>query len=413
LIVLPTSLIFNWKNEAARFAPALSVLSLHGPERKSRFDQIKQHDVVLTTYPLLWRDAEELTQHAYHLLILDEAQTVKNSQSQSAEAVRKINSRHRLCLTGTPLENHLGELWSLFDFLLPGFLGDSKRFTKHWRTPIEKLGDTRRRDLLARRIRPFILRRKKEDVAQELPPKTIIIRTVELEGSQRDLYETVRAAMDSKVREEIASKGFNRSQIVILDALLKLRQVCCDPRLVQANAARKVKERAKLDLLMAMVPELVDEGRRILIFSQFTSMLSLIETELKKLALPYALLTGETTDRETQICRFQDGEVPIFLISLKAGGVGLNLTAADTVIHYDPWWNPAVENQATDRAHRLGQDKPVFVYKLIVGGSIEEKILALQERKAALAAGILSDDRGVEVKFGSDDLAALFEPLPV
>jgi len=412
LIILPTSLIFNWKNEAARFAPSLKVLSLHGPERKSRFAEIPAHDVILTTYPLLWRDADELMVHSYHLLILDEAQTVKNAQSRSAEAVRKVDARHRLCLTGTPLENHLGELWSQFDFLLPGFLGTSKQFTRHWRTPIEKQGDIQRRKLLARRIRPFILRRKKEDVAQELPPKTIIIRSVELEGSQRDLYETVRAAMDAKVRDEIASKGFARSQIVILDALLKLRQVCCDPRLVKANAAKKVKERAKLDLLMSMLPELVDEGRRILVFSQFTSMLSLIEHELDKLEISYVTLTGDTVERETPIRSFQEGDVPIFLISLKAGGVGLNLTAADTVIHYDPWWNPAVENQATDRAHRLGQDKPVFVYKLIVGGSIEEKILALQERKAELAAGILSDDHGVEVKFGTDDLAALFEPLP-
>ena len=413
LIILPTSLIFNWKNEAARFAPSLKVLSLHGPERKSRFEEIPAHDVVLTTYPLLWRDADELMLHSYHLLILDEAQTVKNAQSRSAEAVRKVDARHRLCLTGTPLENHLGELWSQFDFLLPGFLGTSKQFTKHWRTPIEKLGDRQRSKLLARRIRPFILRRKKEDVAQELPPKTIIVRSVELEGSQRDLYETVRAAMDSKVRDEIANRGFARSQIVILDALLKLRQVCCDPRLVKAVSASKVKERAKLDLLMGMLPELVDEGRKILLFSQFTSMLALIEHELDKLGLPYVILTGDTTDREAPVRRFQDGEIPIFLISLKAGGVGLNLTAADTVIHYDPWWNPAVENQATDRAHRLGQDKPVFVYKLIVAGSIEEKILALQERKAELAAGILSEDRGVEVKFGNDDLAALFEPLPV
>lgn len=412
LIVLPTSLIFNWKSEAARFAPALKVLSLHGPERKSRFAEIAEHDVVLTTYPLLWRDADVLMQHSYHLLILDEAQTVKNAQSQSAEAVRKIDARHRLCLTGTPLENHLGELWSQFDFLLPGFLGTSKQFTKHWRTPIEKIGDDQRRSLLARRIRPFILRRKKEDVAQELPPKTIIVRSVELEGSQRDLYETVRAAMDAKVRDEIANRGFARSQIVILDALLKLRQVCCDPRLVKANAAKKVKERAKLDLLMAMLPELVDEGRKILVFSQFTSMLALIENELNQIGIPYALLTGSTEDREAPIRRFQEGDVPVFLISLKAGGVGLNLTAADTVIHYDPWWNPAVENQATDRAHRLGQDKPVFVYKLIVGGSIEEKILALQERKAELAAGILSDDHRVDIKFGTDDLAALFEPLP-
>ncbi len=412
LIILPTSLIFNWKNEAARFAPSLRVLSLHGPERKSRFGEISQHDVVLTTYPLLWRDADELMQHSYHLLILDEAQTVKNAQSRSAEAVRQIDARHRLCLTGTPLENHLGELWSQFDFLLPGFLGGSKQFTRHWRTPIEKLGDTERRMLLARRIRPFILRRKKEDVAQELPPKTIIVRSVELEGSQRDLYETVRAAMDAKVRDEIAQKGFARSQIVILDALLKLRQVCCDPRLVKSASARKVSERAKLDLLMAMLPELVDEGRRILVFSQFTSMLALIERELDAAGLAYVTLTGDTTDRETPIRRFQEGEVPVFLISLKAGGVGLNLTTADTVIHYDPWWNPAVENQATDRAHRLGQDKPVFVYKLIVSGSIEEKILALQERKAELAAGILSEDQGVDVKFGNDDLAALFEPLP-
>ncbi len=412
LIVLPTSLIFNWKHEAARFAPDLSVLSLHGPERKQRFAEIAEHDVVLTTYPLLWRDADELMRHSYHLLILDEAQTVKNAQSRGAEAVRKIDTRHRLCLTGTPLENHLGELWSQFDFLLPGFLGGGRQFARHWRTPIEKQNDNRRRDLLARRIRPFILRRKKEDVAQELPPKTIIVRNVELEGGQRDLYETVRAAMDAKVRDEIASKGFSRSQIVILDALLKLRQVCCDPRLVKANTARKVRERAKLDLLMAMLPELVDEGRRILVFSQFTSMLALIEHELVASGLDYALLTGDTGDREKPISRFQAGEVPIFLISLKAGGVGLNLTAADTVIHYDPWWNPAVENQATDRAHRLGQDKPVFVYKLIVSGSIEEKILALQERKAELAAGILSEDRGVELKFGTDDLAALFEPLP-
>ncbi len=412
LIILPTSLIFNWKNEAARFAPALKVLSLHGPARKTLFAGIPEHDVVLTTYPLLWRDADELMQHSFHLLILDEAQTVKNAQSQSAEAVRKIDARHRLCLTGTPLENHLGELWSQFDFLLPGFLGASKAFTRHWRTPIEKQGDTERRDLLARRIRPFILRRKKEDVARELPPKTVIVRSVELEGSQRDLYETVRAAMDAKVRDEIAQKGFARSQIVILDALLKLRQVCCDPRLVKANAAKKVKERAKLDLLMAMLPELVDEGRKILVFSQFTSMLALIEDELNAAGIGYSLLTGDTTDREAAIHRFQEGDAPVFLISLKAGGVGLNLTAADTVIHYDPWWNPAVENQATDRAHRLGQDKPVFVYKLIVGGSIEEKILALQERKAELAAGILSEDHRVDVKFGTDDLAALFEPLP-
>jgi superfamily II DNA or RNA helicase len=412
LVVLPTSLIFNWKHEAARFAPGLKVLSLHGKERHGLFERMTGHDVALTTYPLLWRDHEALEKQDYHLLILDEAQTVKNAGSQAAQVVRRLKARHRLCLTGTPLENHLGELWAQFDFLLPGFLGDAKSFARAWRTPIEKHGDTLRRELLARRLRPFILRRRKEEVARELPPKTTILRTVELEGGQRDLYETVRSAMDARVREAIADLGFNRSQIVILDALLKLRQVCCDPRLLKAESAQGVKERAKLDLLMAMLPELVEEGRRVLLFSQFTSMLDLIRTELDQAGLGYVTLTGETLDRETPIRRFQEGEVPIFLVSLRAGGVGLNLTAADTVIHYDPWWNPAVENQATDRAHRLGQTKPVFVYKLIVAGSIEEKILALQEKKAELAAGILSEDTQGMAKFGEADLAALLAPLP-
>lgn len=412
LVVLPTSLIFNWKREAERFAPDLKVLSLHGKDRAERFPLIPAHDVALTTYPLLWRDEEEIARHDYHLLILDEAQTVKNAASRAALVVRRIHARHRLCLTGTPLENHLGELWAQFDFLLPGFLGDSRQFTRTWRNPVEKQGDRLRAELLSRRVKPFILRRRKEDVARELPPKTVIVRNVELEGGQRDLYETVRSAMDQKVRDEIAAKGFARSHIVILDALLKLRQVCCDPRLLKIDSAKGVKERAKLDLLMGMLPELVDEGRRVLVFSQFTSMLALIEKELVRARLGYVLLTGDTVDREGVIRRFQDGEAPIFLISLKAGGVGLNLTAADTVIHFDPWWNPAVENQATDRAHRIGQTKKVFVYKLVVAGSIEEKILALQERKADLAAGILSEDASGLTKFNESDIAALLAPLP-
>ncbi|MDR1646606.1 MAG: DEAD/DEAH box helicase [Zoogloeaceae bacterium] len=412
LIVLPTSLVFNWRREAERFAPDLRVLCLHGKDRRERFAELPECDMALTTYPLLWRDGEELGKYEYHMLILDEAQTVKNFRSKGAMVVRQLQAQHRLCLTGTPLENHLGELWAQFDFLLPGFLDDSKRFTRLWRNPIEKQGDILRRDLLARRLRPFILRRKKDEVATELPPKTVIVRTVELEGGQRDLYETVRVAMDEKVRSEIARQGFRRSQIVILDALLKLRQVCCDPRLVKLPVAQRVKERAKLDLLMNMLPELVAEGRRVLLFSQFTSMLDLIETVLDEASLCHVRLDGATRDREAPVAAFQNGEVPVFLISLKAGGVGLNLTAADTVIHYDPWWNPAVENQATDRAHRLGQDKPVFVYKLIAAGSIEEKILALQEHKAELAAGILSEGQKSEVKFSEADIAALFEPLP-
>ncbi len=419
LVILPTSLVFNWQAEAERFAPELNVLNLHGADRHARFDELdagdadgQKVDIALTTYPLLWRDAEQLQAREWSLLILDEAQTVKNAASKGAQVIRQLKARHRLGLTGTPLENHLGELWAQFDFLLPGFLGTHKQFTQTWRTPIEKHGDTVRRDLLAARLRPFILRRRKEDVATELPPKTIIVRSVGLEGGQRDLYETVRAAMDEKVRAEIAGKGFARSQIVILDALLKLRQVCCDPRLLKSPAAARVKERAKLDLLMDMLPELIDEGRRILVFSQFTTMLSLIAAELDRAKIGWVALTGDTRDRRIPVEDFQKGRVPVFLISLKAGGVGLNLTAADTVIHYDPWWNPAAENQATDRAHRIGQDKPVFVFKLVCAGSIEEKILALQERKAALAEGVLSEDADALAKFGESDIAALLAPLP-
>lgn len=412
LVVLPTSLVFNWQQEAARHAPALRVLSLRGSGRQDEFERIPQHDVCLTTYPLLWRDREALAAHEYHYLILDEAQTVKNAASQAAKVVRTLSARHRLCLTGTPLENHLGELWALFDFLLPGFLGDRKDFAARWRTPIEKHGDVGRRELLARRIAPFILRRRKDQVALELPPKTVVLRSVELEGRQRDLYETVRASMDQRVRDEVAARGFARSQIVILDALLKLRQVCCDPRLLPGDRGARVKEGAKLDLLMNILPEMVDEGRRILVFSQFTGMLTLIAEALDERGIGYLTLTGDTVDRAEPVQRFQAGEVPVFLISLKAGGVGLNLTAADTVIHYDPWWNPAAENQATDRAHRIGQDKNVFVYKLVVAGSIEEKILALQDKKASLAAGILSEDHQGAVKFGEDDIRNLLAPLP-
>ncbi|MFP3186715.1 MAG: DEAD/DEAH box helicase, partial [Paraburkholderia sp.] len=412
LIVVPTTLVHNWREEARRFAPDLKVLELNGPQRKERFELIGEHELVLTTYALLWRDHAVLAEHEYHLLILDEAQYVKNATTKSAAAVRDLRARHRLCLTGTPLENHLGELWSQFDFLLPGFLGAQKDFTRRWRNPIERNGDGVRRELLARRIRPFMLRRRKDEVAKELPEKTTIVRTVDLEGAQRDLYEIVRTAMQSKVRAAVTAQGLARSHIIVLDALLKLRQVCCDPRLVKLEKAARVKESAKLELLLAMLPALIEEGRRVLLFSQFTGMLELIAAALDKAAIPYLTLTGDTTDRATPVRRFQNGEVPLFLISLKAGGVGLNLTAADTVIHYDPWWNPAAENQATDRAHRIGQDKPVFVYKLIAAGSIEEKIVRLQEKKAELADSILSEDAAGTVKFSDDDLDALFAPMP-
>jgi superfamily II DNA or RNA helicase len=411
LVVAPTSVIPNWASEAARFAPSLRVHVSHGLKRKESFDRIAEHDLVLTTYPLLARDKDALAAQKFHLVILDEAQQIKNAQTQAARVVSQLDARHRLCLTGTPLENHLGELWSLFHFLMPGFLGDAESFRRLYRTPIEKRGDEPRRASLARRIRPFVLRRTKEQVATELPPKTEIVERIELTGAQADLYETVRASMHERVRAEIAARGLNQSQIVVLDALLKLRQICCDPRLLKLEAARKVKGSAKLERLLEVLDELLAEGRRVLLFSQFTSMLELIEAELKTRSVAYVKLTGETRERRKPVDQFQSGKVPLFLISLKAGGTGLNLTAADTVIHYDPWWNPAVENQATDRAHRIGQDKPVFVYKLIVAGSVEERIAQLQATKAALAAGILGEGGAAGAALGQEDIAALFEPI--
>lgn len=412
LVIAPTSLMGNWRKEAERFAPELRVVVLHGTQRHRLFQHICDYDVVLTTYPLLRRDKDVLLETQFHTVVLDEAQAIKNPKSQTTRTVFDLKAQHRLCLTGTPLENHLGELWSMFHFLMPGFLGTLERFNRLYRYPIEKHADFVRAEQLRQRIKPFLLRRTKEEVATELPEKTEIIRTVTLTGSQRDLYESIRLAMDKKVRDEINSKGFARSQIMILDALLKLRQVCCDPRLVNLPGAGKVEASAKLDLLMDMLPEMIEEGRRILIFSQFTSMLKIIEEALDQEGISYALLTGQTRKREEAIARFQDRVVPVFLISLKAGGVGLNLTAADTVIHYDPWWNPAAENQATDRAHRIGQDKAVFVYKLISEDTVEDKILSLQQKKQALADSIYDSkvSKSTE-RFSAEDLENLFQPL--
>jgi SNF2 family DNA or RNA helicase len=412
LIIAPTSLMSNWRREAERFTPDLSVLILQGAERKQHFDKINDYDLVLTTYPLLPRDEEVLLKHHYHYLILDEAQTVKNPTAIAAQLVRKINTNHRLCLTGTPMENHLGELWAQFDFLMPHFLGDSTSFKKRYRTPIETQGDSERKAQLSRRLAPFLLRRTKQAVASELPAKTEIIRSVPLHPKQAVLYESIRLTMEKKVRDAIAERGLSRSHITILDALLKLRQTCCDPRTLSLKEAQKIKESAKLDLLMDLLPEQLEEGRRILVFSQFTRMIALIETELNALNIGYSKLTGQTKKRDEAIELFKSGEVNVFLISLKAGGVGLNLTEADTVIIYDPWWNPAVESQAADRAHRIGQDKPVFVYKLVTENTVEEKILAMQERKRALADSIYGDDaKEQEFKLTADELTALFQPL--
>src|SRR5450830_281859 len=413
MVVMPTSLIPNWLDEAAHFTPQLKVLALYGATRKKHFANLQDYDLLLTTYALLPKDIEQLTALPLHVLILDEAQYIKNPSSKAAQAARELNARQRLCLSGTPLENHLGELWSLFHFLLPGWLGDVKSFNRDYRVPIEKRASDVRLQHLNGRIKPFLLRRTKEQVATELPPKTEIIHWVELNEAQRDVYETMRLAMDKKVRDEITRKGVARSQIIILEALLKLRQVCCDLRLVNdATLPARGSSSGKLDSLMEMLEELFAEGRRILLFSQFTSMLSLIEVELKKRGVAYALLTGQTRDRRTPVKDFQSGKLQIFLISLKAGGVGLNLTEADTVIHYDPWWNPATENQATDRAYRIGQEKPVFVYKMIARGTVEEKIQHLQKEKSDLAAGVLDGRTTGDWQLGNEDIEALFAPLP-
>ncbi|MBS7725188.1 DEAD/DEAH box helicase [Pseudomonas lalucatii] len=414
LIVMPTSLIPNWQDEAARFAPQLRVLALHGAKRRAQFPLIAEHDLILTTYALLPRDLKVLAAQPYRLLILDEAQNIKNPRSKAALAAGQLRATQRLCLTGTPLENHLGELWSLFNFLMPGWLGDGKAFTRDYRTPIEKQGNAQRLAHLHGRIKPFLLRRTKEQVARELPPKTEITHWVELSDAQRDRYETLRLAMDQKVRAEIARQGLARSQIVILEALLRLRQVCCDLRLLGAEetgAALQSSDSGKLVALLEMLEELVEEGRRVLLFSQFTSMLELVEAELQARRIAYAKLTGSTQDRRTPVQQFQAGQFPVFLISLKAGGAGLNLTAADTVIHFDPWWNPAAEAQASDRAYRIGQDKPVFVYKLIARGSVEEKIQQLQQAKASLAQGVLEGGSQAQWQMSEDDLAALLAPL--
>lgn len=411
LVIAPTSLMGNWRREIIAFAPKLKVVVLQGPDRHQYFPSIAQADVVLTTYPLLPRDADTLLAEKYHLLVLDEAQMIKNPRAKAAQVVRKINAQHRLCLTGTPMENHLGELWSLFDFLMPGFLGNLKTFKRFYQNPIEKHGDMDKRAQLARRVAPFMLRRKKDEVEKALPPKTEMIRSIPLGKSQAALYETIRLSMETRVRETIASKGLARSHITILDALLKLRQTCCDPSLLKLQQAKKVKESAKLEMLMEMLPELLEEGRRVLIFSQFVSMLRIIEDKLDENNIAYLKLTGETRKRDEVIQRFDDKEADVFLISLKAGGVGLNLTSADTVILYDPWWNPAVEAQAMDRTHRIGQNKPVFVYKLLTEGTVEEKILALQEHKKALADGVYGKPGEDSGKLSNADIQVLFEPL--
>ena len=391
LVVAPTSVVPNWVAEIKKFTPSLKPLMLQGPKRRRLFPHIPHADVIITSFALLQRDIDELKKHHFRLAVLDEAQHIKNASAKVSQAACQLNTRRRLCLSGTPVENNLGEVWSLFRFLIPGFLGSQAKFKAHYQTPIEKEEDVERSTLLRNRLGPLILRRTKDQVATELPPKTILTHPIELSSGQRDLYETVRATMDKQVREAIAIRGLEQSQFAILDALLKLRQICCHPSLLKLPAAQKApKKSAKLDYLLDLLDTLFAEGRRVLLFSQFTSMLEIIENELKLREVSYLKLTGASKDRGQLVEDFQNGSHKIFLISLKAGGTGLNLTAADTVIHYDPWWNPAAENQATDRAYRIGQDKPVFVHKLICAGTVEDRINQLQQKKSNLADTLLA-----------------------
>ena len=411
LVVAPASVAPNWVREAQRFAPVLRVVLHHGQERHGL--DPAAYDLVVTTYGTLLRDEERLARQEWATLICDEAQFLKNANAKAAQAVRALTAASRLSLSGTPVENHLGELWAQMHWLNPGLLGSRKAFDQAFRTPIEKNRDPARLELLQRRIAPFLLRRTKTLVATDLPAKTSSVLRVRLDGAQRDLYEAVRTAMDSRLADALKAKGLNRSRIEVLDALLKLRQCCCDPRLVKTKGARTVRESAKLDTIADLLPTLIEDGRRVLLFSQFTSMLALIDERLEELGITRVTLTGDTpvAARQELVDRFQNGEVPVFLISLKAGGTGLNLTTADTVVLYDPWWNPAVEDQAIDRVHRIGQDKPVFVYRLVAQGTVEERMLDLQARKRALADALYGDEERVAGELTEADLAALLAPI--
>jgi len=411
LVIAPTTLLSNWEQEARKFAPSLKFMKLAGGKRQELYSKIPNMDLIVTSYGLVLRDINKLQKFRFSIVILDEAQVIKNTRSKITTAVNELRSDQRICLTGTPMENHLGELWSLFQFLMPGFLGSEYQFNQLYRQPIEKNQDYHRQTLLAKRVAPLMLRRTKNEVAKELPSKTEMVTLIELEQAQADLYETIRISMMEQVDKAMSLETKNRNQFLIGNALLKLRQVCCHSKLIKLESAQKTNSSAKIAWLKDRLPTMVAQGRRILLFSSFTSMLDIIAEELESLSLPFLMLTGKSKHRGKMVEQFQKSEIPIFLISLKAGGVGLNLTAADTVIHYDPWWNPAAEQQANDRAYRIGQDKPVFVYKLITKGTVEEKIQQMQQQKHKLAQGLYDQESLDTMNLTPEDWQALFRPI--
>jgi len=409
LVVAPASVVFNWQAEAARFTPGLTVLPLVGLDRHDRFDRIEGSDVVVTNYALLRRDIDRLKDVPFRHAILDEAQNIKNPESVTARASRQLDAQHRLVLTGTPIENRLSELWSIFHFLMPGFLRPYARFQTEYEKPIQVRQDRECEARLRRRIHPFILRRLKQDVEKDLPEKTETTTYCDLLPEQRTLYREVLQTVRQEVLDRIERQGIQRSHISILSALLRLRQVCCHPKLLGLPVPEKRLASAKFDALKDLVQEIVSEGHRILLFSQFVSMLRIVREWLDREGIVYEYLDGRTRDRQARVTRFnEDEKVPLFLISLKAGGTGLNLTGADYVIHYDPWWNPAVEDQATDRAYRIGQTRNVFVYRLITRGTVEEKIIELQKRKRDLAEGVLGVDKALSKALTKEDIEDLF-----
>ncbi len=393
LIICPTSLVFNWVAEAKKFTPGLKVLALEGPNRHSLFQTIPEHHVIVTSYALIRRDAERYRQLEFDTVVLDEAQHIKNRQTQNAQAVKAVRARHRLVLTGTPLENSVLDLWSIFDFLMPGYLGGAQDFRERYETPLMRDKNTQVQARLARRLRPFILRRLKREVARDLPEKLEQVSFCELTEDQRTVYQRVIEASRREVMDSVGTQGLAKSRMVILSALLRLRQICCDLRLLKLENVNPETASGKLELFAELLEEVLDGGHRVLVFSQFVSMLTLLRQKLTEEAIEFCYLDGSTSNRSQVVDQFQSSaKIPVFLISLKAGGVGLNLTGADTVIHFDPWWNPAVQDQASDRAHRIGQTRVVTTYKLITRNTVEEKILGLQNRKRELIQATLGGE---------------------
>ena len=413
IVVCPSSLTLNWLNEAHKFAPSLKAMVIHGnvQERKEQIQSINDYNLVITSYDLLKRDLEEYVELDYNFqyIIADEAQYIKNNNTQNAKAIKEIHSKTRYALTGTPIENSLSELWSIFDFIMPGYLFRYKKFKDLYEVPITKDNNDESMSRLKMLIEPFVLRRIKKDVLTELPDKTITVLNNEMQGEQLKLYASYMAQAKQEAKEEIIQNGFEKSQIKILALLMRLRQICCHPSLFLQNYTG---ESSKLTQCIEVMKDAVQAGHKILLFSGYTSMFEIIEKELKKEGIEYFKLTGQTKvgDRIRLVDEFNQNEnIKVFLISLKAGGTGLNLVGADMVIHYDPWWNLSAENQATDRTYRIGQKKNVQVYKLITKNSIEEKIYELQQRKAELADNMLSTQQTFISKLSKDDIMALFE----